>query len=487
MKASKLLPNALGMRPRAAARRAAWLAMALLAGAALADSSAPAAAPDAPPAAASLEAPAAARPHVTTLPNGLTVIVQVDRRAPTAVQMLWLRVGAVDETDREAGVAHVLEHMMFKGTPTLAEGEYSRRIAALGGRDNAFTARDVTAYHVQVPAGALREAMALEAERFARNAWTAETLQRELAVIREERRQRIEDDPQAQFYEQFMATALVAHPYRRPVIGWMANLEALDAATVRAFHQRWYAPNNAALVVVGDVEPAQVVRWAEELFGALPPRVLPARAPEAEPEQRGARRFEWLGRVRQPSLLIGWRVPRLPHPDDDSEAARDALALALLAGVLDGHSAARLERALVRPPDGRRLADAVGVGYGLGGRGPELFLVSATVRPGVEPARVEQALREEIARVARDGVSDAELRRVKNQWAAAEVFKLDSPFAQARELGQQWALGWPPDAQARLLARVQALTAADVQRVAQRYFGERQMTVGWLLPEEGAR
>lgn len=486
MKASNPLPNPPGQPPQEALRLlrsvGAWLA-ALTVGVTLCAASATAA-----PAAARAgqdAAPAAvARPHVTTLPNGLTVIVQVDRRAPTAVQMLWLRVGAVDETDREAGVAHVLEHMMFKGTPTLGEGEYSRRIAALGGRDNAFTSRDVTAYHAQVPAAALREAMALEAERFARNAWTAETLQRELAVIREERRQRIEDEPQAQFFEQFMATALLAHPYRRPVIGWMANLESLDSATVRAFHQRWYAPNNAALVVVGDVDAQQVVRWAAETFGALPARVLPARAPEAEPDQRGQRRLQWHGRVRQPSLLIGWRVPRLTHPDDDGPLARDALALALLAGILDGHDAARLERALVRQPEAQRLADAVGVGYGLGGRGPELFLVSATVRPGVEPARVEQALREEIARVAREGVGAAELRRVKNQWAAARVFQLDAPFAQARELGQNWALGWPLDAQARLLQRIESITAEDVQRVAQRYFGDQHMTVGWLLPQE---
>lgn len=447
-------------------------------------------APAQPPAAGAVSrAPAdavgAVRPHVATLANGLTVIVQVDRRAPTAVQMLWLRVGAVDETDREAGVAHVLEHMMFKGTPTLAEGEYSRRIAALGGRDNAFTTRDATAYHVQVPAAALREAMRLEAERFARNAWSAEVLQRELAVIREERRQRIEEEPQAQFYEQFMATALQVHPYRRPIIGWMSHLESLQADTVRAFYQRWYAPNNAALVVVGDVQPEQVLRWAEESFGALPARVLPARLPQAEPEQRGPRRLVWRdARVRQPSVLLGWRVPQLAQPQDESEAARDALALALLAGVLDGHSAARLERALVRRPDAQRLADGVAASYGLAGRGPQLFLVSATLRPGVDPQRVEQALREEIARVARDGVSQAELRRVQNQWAAAEVFKLDAPFALARELGQQWVLGWPPDAQARLLERMQAIGAADVQRVAQRYFGDAQLTVGWLLPQE---
>ncbi|MFN3828879.1 MAG: M16 family metallopeptidase [Tepidimonas ignava] len=472
------------LRPSMRQRGRAWLAAAAVA-CAVVGPGAPAWAAPAEPAAVVDQA---ARVHTATLPNGLTVIVQPDRRAPTAVMMLWLRVGAMDESDREAGVAHVLEHMMFKGTPRLAEGEYSRRVAVLGGRDNAFTSRDVTVYHVQVPADALREAMALEAERFAHNAWSAETLQRELAVIREERRQRIEDEPQARFYEQFMATALLAHPYRRPVIGWMANLEALDAATVRGFYQRWYAPNNAALVVVGDVQPQQVVAWAQQTFGARPARVLPARAPDAEPEQRGLRRLQWHDRVRQPSVLLGWRVPKLHHPDDPSPEARDALALALLAGVLDGHIAARLERALVRTADpAARLADNVSAGYDLSARGPALFLVSATVRPGVAPQQVEQALRAEIERIAREGVSAAELDRVRNQWAAQQVFALDSPFAQARELGEHWALGWPLDASARLLQRMPTITPADVQRVAQRYFGDATLTVGWLLPQEDAR
>ncbi|TSE34638.1 putative zinc protease [Tepidimonas charontis] len=437
--------------------------------------------------ASAASAASASAAQTFVLANGLTVIVQPDRRAPTAVQMLWVRVGSMDETDAEAGVAHVLEHMMFKGTPSVPEGEYSRRIAALGGRDNAFTSRDVTAYHVQLPAAQLRQAMALEADRFAHNAWSAETLARELDVIREERRQRIEDEPSAQLFEQFQATAWLVHPYRRPVIGWMSSLQGMQAHTVRDFRQRWYVPGNAALVVVGDVDVQQVRQWAEATFGALPARVVPPRTPLVEPEQRGMRRVEWRSRVPQPTLLMGWPVPRLDAPDADTPEARDALALLLLAGVLDGHAAARLGRALVQGQDGARLADSVSVSYGLAGRGPQQFMLAATVRPGVSVPQVEQALRAQIERIARDGVSDAELRRVRNQWAASEVFQRDSLFAQARELGMHWALGWPLDANERLLQRLAAITPADVQRVAVRYFGDDTLTVAVMRPQEEAR
>ncbi|MGQ9724705.1 MAG: M16 family metallopeptidase [Tepidimonas sp.] len=433
-------------------------------------------------------APAAGAPRtqVFQLDNGLTVIVQTDRRSPTAVQMLWVRVGAVDETDRESGVAHLLEHMMFKGTPTVPEGEFSRRIAALGGSDNAFTSRDATAYYVQLPAERLPEAMRLEADRFAHNTWSDEAFRRERAVVQEERRQRIEDEPQAQLYEQFTAMAWTEHPYRRPVIGWMGRLQTLDAQTVRDFYQRWYVAANAALVIVGDVDVAQVRQWAQATFGQLPARAVPPRLPDAEPPQRGPRRLEWRGRTQQPVVLMGWRVPRLSHPDADDAEARDALALVLLAGVLDGHSAARLERALVQGQGGARLADTVGASYGLAGRGPELFLLNASPKAGVAVEAVEAALKAEIGRIARDGVTEAELQRVKNQWMASEVYKLDSTFAQARELGMNWVLGWPPDAGARLLERLQAIGAEDVRRVAQRYFVDDQLTVGILRPQEGS-
>lgn len=424
------------------------------------------------------------RAQVFTLANGMTLIVQPDRRAPTAVHMLWVRVGSMDETDGTSGVAHVLEHMLFKGTERLAEGEFSRRVAALGGRENAFTSRDLTAYHQQVPADRLEAVMALEADRFAHNRWSDDAFAREMAVIMEERRQRVEESPPARLYELFSATAWLAHPYRRPIIGWMSDLQSLTPDDVRAFYRRWYVPANAAVVVAGDVDVAQVRAWAERHYGAIAAAPVPARKPQTEPVQQGTRRVVLKGRTQQPLLLLGYPVPGLVRPDADDPASRDALALVLLAGVLDGHSAARLERSLVQGRDGVRLADAVGAGYGLSGRGPQLFLLNAAPVAGVAPERLEAALKAEVQRIAREGVSPAELQRVQRQWAASEVFKRDSLFAQARELGSHWAQGWPVTASDTLLQRLRAVTPAQVQAVAQRYFTDDRLTAAWLLPEE---
>ena len=473
----------------ARARRAVWIATwSTLGAAGLAQAGSPAT-QSALRSADRAVAPAAAVAERFTLSNGMTLIVQPDRRAPTAVHMVWVRVGSMDEVDGQSGVAHVLEHMLFKGTDTLAEGEFSRRVAALGGRDNAFTSRDVTAYHQQVPADRLEAVMQLEADRFARNRWPDDAFQREMGVIQEERRQRVEESPQARLFELFNATAFKAHPYRRPIIGWMADLQALRADEVRDFYRRWYVPSNAAVVVVGDVDVQAVRAMAERHYGRIPAAGLPVRKPLTEPLQQGPRRVELRARAQQPLLLMGYKVPQLAHPLDESSAAADALALTLLAGVLDGHSAARLERALVqgRQPDGRlgeRVADHAGASYGLSGRGPQLFLLSAAPAQGVAPQQLEAALKAELRRVAEDGVTPAELQRVKNQWAASEVFKRDSMFALARELGEHWALDWPLDASERLMARLRAVTPEHVQAVARRYFADDQLTVGWLTPQE---
>ncbi|MBN8557057.1 MAG: insulinase family protein, partial [Burkholderiales bacterium] len=232
--------------------------------------------PVAPAAAATATEPAAAAAAVQrfTLDNGLTVIVKPDRRAPTAVHMLWLRVGAMDEVDGTSGVAHVLEHMLFKGTERLAPGEFSRRVAALGGRENAFTSLDYTGYYQQVPAGQLGEVMALEADRFAHNRYSDEEFAKELEVVKEERRLRTDDKPRSLVIEQLMATAFQAHPYRRPIIGWMSDLDNMTAQDARDWHQRWYVPNNATLVVVGDVDHAAVFKEAERTYGHARARAL---------------------------------------------------------------------------------------------------------------------------------------------------------------------------------------------------------------------
>jgi zinc protease len=434
-----------------------------------------------PPAPAAREAPSSSvAVSQFTLANGLTVIVKPDRRAPTAVHMLWLRAGAMDEVDGTSGVAHVLEHMMFKGTPTVKPGEFSRRVAAMGGRENAFTSLDYTGYYQQIPADRLEAVMQLEADRFAHNQWADDEFLKEIEVVKEERRLRTEDRPRALLYEHLNATAFMASPYRRPVVGWMSDLEAMTPADARDFWQRWYIPANAAVVVAGDVDPAQVRALAQKTYGAIPARAVPPRKPREEPQQQGLRRIDFKAPAEQAYVALAFKVPRLTglEPSSDSD---DALALTVLAAVLDGYSGARLDRALTQGPD--RLADSAGAGNGLMGRGPQLFTLDAVPAPGKTTEQVEAALRAQVARIAREGVSEAELNRVKTQWVASEVYKLDSVANQARELGSIWAMGLPLDTGERLIARLRQVTAAQVQAVATRYFGDDQLTVAALRPQ----
>jgi zinc protease len=416
-----------------------------------------------------------------TLANGMTLIVQPDRRAPTAVHMVWLRVGSMDEVDGTSGVAHVLEHMLFKGTKTLKAGEFSRRVAALGGRENAFTSLDYTGYFQQIPASRLADVMQLEADRFANNRWPDAEFSKEIEVVKEERRMRTEDNPRSLLYESLLATVYTASPYRRPIVGWMSDLDAMTPADARDFYKKWYVPANAVVVVVGDVVPAQVKRLAEQTYGKIPARAVPARKPQVEPQQAGLRRLDLKAPAEQAYVSLAFKVPGLrnleaPTPQDD-----DALALTVLAAVLDGYSGARLERALSQGSD--RVADSAGASNGLLGRGPQLFILDGVPAPGKTAAQVEAALREQVARIAREGISAAELERVKTQWVAGEVYKRDSLFNQARELGTYWVLGLPLDANDRLLTRLRAITTEQVQAVAARYFGDEQLTVATLLPQ----
>ena len=424
-------------------------------------------------ASAAVAAPAPSSPDVTTraqqftLTNGMTLIVKPDPRAPTAVHMVWVRIGAMDEVDGTSGVAHVLEHMMFKGTPTVPAGEFSRRVAALGGRENAFTSRDYTGYYQQIPSNKLEDVMRLEADRFAHNQWSDEDFKKELEVVKEERRMRTEDNPSALMNEALNATVFVASPYRRPIVGWMSDLEVLKPDDARSFYQRWYVPANAAVVVAGDVDVNQVKTWAEKYYGSVPARVVPERKPRQEPIQMGLKRLAF----KVPSLQLQ------AEAKDDT----DALALTVLAAVLDGYSGARLERTLTQGAD--RVADSAGAYNGLWGRGPQLFMLMGVPAPGKSPQQVEDALRAQVSRIAREGITPAELARVKTQWVASEVYKLDSLFNQARELGTQWAQGLGVDAGAQLIAQLRSVTAEQVQTVAQRYFGDDALTVAYLLPQ----
>ncbi len=421
-------------------------------------------------------AAAQAAPHEKILANGLRVIVQEDHRAPTVVHMVWYRAGSMDEKGGTSGVAHVLEHMMFKGTRRHGPGEFSKRVAEAGGRDNAFTSYDYTAYFQQVPARRLGEMMALEADRMGGLLLDSREFAQEVRVVMEERRLRTEDNPRALVYEKGMATAFQAHPYRRPVIGWMDDLEHMTAADARDWYRSWYAPNNAWLVIVGDVGKDEAFRLAEKHYGRIPRRALPERKPQREPEQVGIKRIVVKAPARLPYLTMAWKAPALR----DARKEREPYALEVLAGVLDGHDGARFPRNLVR---GARVAVSASAGYDGAVRGEALFSVSATPAEGRSVAELEAALRAEIARVASEGVEEAELERVKTQTIAAQIYKRDSMMAQAMEIGRLEAAGISWRDIDVLIEGIRSVTSAEVRAAAQKYFDDARLTVAILDPQ----
>ena len=427
-------------------------------------------------AAASLSLPAWGNPFEHRLANGLRVIVKEDRRAPTAVHMVWYRAGSMDEKNGTTGVAHLLEHMMFKGTPTVGAGEFSRLVAAAGGRDNAFTSRDYTAYFQQVPKQQLERMMQLEADRMRHLTLDPKEFEQEIKVVMEERRLRTDDQPQAKLFEQMSAVALQAHPYRVPVIGWMNDLESMTVHDARDWYERWYVPNNAYVVVVGDVDHQDVFRLAGKYYGPLAPRAVPERKPQEEPAQAGVRRLTVKAPAELPVVLMTYKVPVLRDVDNDV----DPYALEMLAAILDGHEAARFSRNLVRE---QRLAVSAGVGYDTTARGPGLFYLQGSPSAGRTRAELEAGLRAEIARVATSGVSAEELARAKAQLIAGQVYKLDSMFAQAMEIGQLESVGIPYTADKRMIEKLQAVTAAQVQAVAEKYLVDDRLTVAELDPQ----
>jgi len=410
------------------------------------------------------------------LANGLRIIVKTDRRAPVAVVMAWYRVGSIDEVNGTTGVAHVLEHMMFKGTSTLQPGEYSRTIAAAGGRDNAFTSNDFTSYFAMLQKSQLELALRLEADRMANLTLSAEEFAKEIKVVMEERRWRTEDRPHSLVYEQLMATALTAHPYRNPIIGWMNDLENMRVEDARDFYRKWYAPNNAVLVIVGDVEPKEVFALAEKHFGAIPSRALPARKPQEEPPQLGVKRVTVKAPAELPTVMMTFRAPALRDPERDWEP----YAMKMLAAVLSGNDAARLNRSLVRE---QRLASGADASYDGIARGPEFFYLSATPIPGKSAAVVEEGLRREMAKIIDEGVTEEELNRAKAQAIAAEVYQRDSMFFQARVIGVLEMTGLSHRSVDVQLKKLREVTPEQVREVARKYFREDDLTIATLDPQ----
>lgn len=428
-----------------------------------------------------LAAPVYATTTEHVLDNGLKVVVREDHRAPVVVSQVWYRVGASYEPGGITGVSHVLEHMMFKGTENLAPNEFSRLISGAGGEENAFTGTDYTAYFETLSADQLDLALRLEAERMHALKLDAAELAKELEVVKEERRLRTDDDPNSRLYEQFGATAFLAHPYRNPIIGWMADLDALTLEDVRDWYARWYHPANATLVVAGDVEPQAVFDLAQRHFGALPGGTVAPPKPRAEPPQQGTRRLELHVPARVPYLLMGWHVPALTAQTDPASA--EPYALEVLAGILAGGESARLPSRLRR---GASIAAQVDAGYQLYARADGLFLLDGVPAKGRQVADLEAALRAEIRTLHDEPVSAGELDRVKAQVVASEVFQRDSMFYQAMRIGLLETVGLRWQIADEYVTRIEAVTAADVQAVARKYLVDDNLTVGVLRPREGA-
>jgi zinc protease len=413
-----------------------------------------------------------------TLDNGLKIVVKEDHRAPVVVSQIWYKVGASDEPDGLTGISHVLEHMMFKGTSTHKNGEFSRIIAENGGRENAFTGADYTAYFQQLEKSRLPIAFELEADRMHNLVLDETEFAKELRVVMEERRLRTDDQPEALAFERFMATAYSVNSYKNPIIGWMHDLEKLSVTDLRAWYQRWYVPNNATLVVVGDVNPREVIALARQYFGPVPARKLERTRVPAEPAQTETRRSRIRAPAQVPSLFMGYHAPAFSVRYDDWEP----YALMVLNGVLDGGGSARFERELVRK---QQLAASAGIGYSPTARHPVLFLFSATPSRGRTPAELEAAIREQIRRVQEEPIAPAELERVKAQVAASNVFTRDSVFYQAMQMGMLETVGLDWRMLDRTVERVRAVTAAQVQTVAKKYLTDTNLTVTVLDPQPG--
>jgi zinc protease len=411
----------------------------------------------------------------TTLPNGLRVIVKEDHRSPVVVSQIWYRVGSVDEPEGQTGISHVLEHMMFKGTQRLKPNEFSRLIAEHGGRENAFTSRDYTAYFQQLEKSRLPISFELEADRLRNLRLDPAEFAKEIKVVMEERRLRTEDQPEALLGERFMATAYRVHSYRNPVIGWMGDLESMKVEHLQQWYERFYSPANAIVVVVGDVKPGEVFALAKKHYGEAPARAINGTPATVEPPQTEERRAKVSAPAELPHLALGYHAPALTTAGE----AWEPYALWVAAGVLDGGNGARFPRELVR---GSKIASNVDVDYDPVARAAVVFSVDATPSAGRTVAELERALRDQLRRLRDEPVTEEELARVKAQVVASDVYARDSMFYQAMRLGRYAAIGIDWRLADEFVERIQSVTAAQVQAVARKYLVDGNLTVAQLDP-----
>ena len=414
--------------------------------------------------------------HEYMLENGLKLLVKEDHRAPVVVSQIWYKVGSSSEHNGVTGVSHVLEHMMFKGTEKFKPGEFSRIIKENGGRDNAFTGQDYTAYFQLLEKSRLEVSFEMEADRMRNLILPEDEFIKEIEVVKEERRMRTDDKPRSLTYEQFNSTAYDNNPYKNPVIGWMDDLNNMNVADLRQWYEKWYAPNNAVLVVVGDVVPDEVYALAKKYFASIPKGKVATLKPRAERDQLGPRRVTVRAPAQVPYLIMGYKVPVLRTVKEEWEP----YALEVLAWVLGGSGSSRFSKTLVREKQIVVNADA---GYNMHSKYNEMFLFAATPAQGKSVADVEKAILEQIELVKKHKVAEAELDRIKAQVIAGDVFQKDSVFYQAMELGMLETVGLKWQMSESYLEKIKSVTAEQVQKVAQKYLIENRLTIAVLEPQ----
>jgi zinc protease len=425
----------------------------------------------------SMGTPYAERVRETVLPNGLKLILLEDHKAPVAVFQIWYRVGSRNEVLGHTGLSHLLEHMMFKGTPSVGPEEYNRIIQRNGGQTNAFTSKDYTTYFATIASDRLGVVTELEADRMVNLILNEAVFNPERDVVKEERRLRVDNHPVAALFEQLAATAFVAHPYQFPIIGWMNDIDRSTVDDLARHYRAYYVPNNAFVVAVGDFGAAELSADIARAFGEVRSGESPPPVRSLEPVQRGERRLELRREAELPYVALAYHVPGL--------ATIDGPALEVLATLLAGGESARLYHTLVYE---RRLARNVGADYDSLWVDPGLFTVYAQPLPGKPPATLEGALLHEIERLKNVPPSEAELAKVKKGIESAFIFAQDSLFYQALLLGQYEICGdWRRIDE--YMPAVRAVTGDDITRVAGFYLDRDNRTVATLVPisPDGAR
>jgi len=410
------------------------------------------------------------------LENGLKLIVKEDHRSPVVVSQVWYKIGSSYEEGGRTGLSHLLEHLMFKGTDQYAAGQFSRIMAENGADENAFTSSDYTAYFQKLEKNRLEISFKLESDRMRGLKFDPKEFDKEREVVIEERKLRTDDKPNSLMYEIFKATAFQSSPNRNPIIGWTSDLKNATLEDAKNWYQRWYAPNNAIVVVAGDINPEEVFTLAKTYFGHLKPfEIIPIKS-TPEVEQFGIKRIVVKKPAKLSYLLMGYKVPSIKTTKENWIP----YALQLVSYILDGGDSSRFSRNLVR---GKEIATSISAGYDPYGRLEELFVFSGTPTQKNSVETLENAIREQIKILQTELVKEDELKRIKAQLVAAKVYEKDSVFYQAMQMGQLEAIGLPYHLADEFVENISAITPEQIQSVARQYFIDDALTVAVLEPQ----